>query len=818
MKELPKLYHHKEAEPKWQKFWEEQRIYRFNPQDNTKPAYTIDTPPPTVSGRMHIGHAFSYAQEDFMARFHRMNGQNVFYPFGTDDNGLPTERLVEKTKKVKSTRMERQDFIDLCNETVKELKPAFIQDWKNLGMSCDWQTTYSTIDPHCIKTAQKSFLDLWNKGMIERRNEPTMWDITDQTAIAQAELEDLEKESTFNDVAFEVEDGTKITIATTRPELIPACVMIFVHPEDARYKNLIGKKVKVPTTTRFVEVIADNSANPEKGSGILMVCSYGDRFDADAIKRYKKESHVILNKDGTLNEKAGKYTGLKINEARERILEDLEAEGKLLKQEKIKHIVNVTERSKTPIEFIETPQFFVKILEHKKRLLDKGAEIKWHPQHMHKRYVQWVEGLEWDWNISRQRHFGVPFPVWYDPDGKVIVADESQLPVDPLNDKPLNHDGPVTPEKDVMDTWMTSSVSPQIAANWVNDEGYNENIQFEKVFPMSLRPQAHDIIRTWAFYTIVKAYYHHETIPWEHIAISGHIQDPKGRKMSKSLGNVIDPREVLGKFGTDAFRFFAAESKLGEDLPYQEKDIITGQKFINKLWNASKFSLMHLDDFKQQDDHAANMPMIETFDRWLLSKLNKVIKTCTETFENYEYSKTKAETEKFFWQIFCDQYLEIVKDRLYNPEQRGVKERESAQFTLYSALLSILKLMAPITPHITEEIYHLYFAEKEDKKSIHISRWPQFNENLVDEKAELTGDLGVDIINAVRKYKSEQKLSLKEKLTELVLVSKEEDFQKMIEEIENDLKAVLNAEKIMFSGETSLESEKFSVKIGVKMA
>ncbi len=872
--ELPKHYDPKISEPRWQKFWEDNKIFKFIPA-STKQPYTIDTPPPTVSGRMHIGHAFSYSQEDFIARFHRMNGKNVFYPFGTDDNGLPTERLVEKTKKVKSTKMDRQEFIDLCVQTIKELKPEFVQDWKNLGMSCDWDTTYSTIDPHSIKTAQKSFLDLWEKNLIERRNEPTMWDITDQTAIAQAELEDVEKESTFNDVQFEAEDGTKIVIATTRPELIPACVMIFVHPDDQRYQKLVGKKIKVPTTERFVEIVADESADPEKGSGILMVCSYGDRFDADAIKRHKKKSHVILNKDGTLNEKSGKYAGLKISEAREKILADLKAEGKLLKQEKIKHTVNVTERSKTPIEFVETPQFFIKILENKNRLIEQGSKINWYPKHMHKRYVQWVEGLEWDWNISRQRHFGVPFPLWYEKDtGKVIIADESQLPVDPLSSLPKNyHKDPANliPEKDVMDTWMTSSVSPQIAANWVKDNDYNEGVDFAKMIPMSLRPQAHDIIRTWAFYTIVKSYYHHGTLPWKNIAISGHIQDAKGRKMSKSIGNVIDPRLILGKFGTDAFRFFAAGSKLGEDMPYQEKDLVTGQKFITKLWNAAKFALMHLEDYdpetassiirskpfkeKKQSVSAGgrtlrvgnaypnneagaskmldvNKNNLKTFDSWLLSKLQKLIQECTESFENYEYVRTKMEVEQFFWHKFCDQYLEIVKDRLYNPSIRGEAQRTSAQYALYQSLLAILKLISPITPHITEEIYQLYFKDKENESknnnrnnsknnnisSIHISSWPRSDNNLIDEQAELAGDLGVDIISAVRKYKSEQQLSMKDELNELVLVSEEnlgegEKFEDLIESIKADLKAVLKIKKIIYKGKTTLETEQFKIKI-----
>jgi valyl-tRNA synthetase len=810
--ELPQNYDPKLAESKWQTYWLEKDIFTFDPKHKGQ-IYSIDTPPPTVSGKMHIGHAFSYTQEDFIARYKKMRGFNVYYPFGTDDNGLPTERLIEKEKKVSSKNMNRQEFVQLCNHTLKEIKPAFVQDWINIGMSCDFKSTYSTIDPYCVKTSQASFLDLYRKGLIYKRKEASMWCWLCQTAIAQAELDDAEEDSFFNFLKFKVrETGQDLEIATTRPELLPACVAVFVHPQDQRYNKLVGKHAIVPLFGQMVPILADESANPEKGTGVLMICSYGDRFDADAIKRFKLSPIVTITKDGKMNEVAGEFQGLKIKDAQKKIVLALNEKGLLTKQNKIKHALNVHERCGTPIEFLATEQWFINVLDHKQALKDRANEITWYPEHMKVRYEHWVENLNWDWCISRQRHFGVPFPLWYDKKtGEVILAEESQLPVDPLKDVPKGHKKEdVLPEVDVMDTWATSSVSPQIISNWVNDPSKKE-LQFEKLFPQDLRPQAHDIIRTWAFYTIVKAHYQHNSIPWKNIMISGYVLDPKGEKMSKSKGNVVAPQEVIQKYSADGLRFWAGGSTLGEDLPYLEKDLVTGQKFITKLWNASKFGLMHLEDYT----YNKKQKPLEVMDKWLLSKLNRVVKNCTDSFDAYEYSKCKAEVEKFFWHTFCDQYMEIIKDRMYNPQIRGAEARKSAQLGVYQGILTVLKMMAPIMPHITEEIYHLYFADKEKQLSIHTSNWPEFNSLLIDEKAEEMGDLAVEVINAVRKFKSEKQLSMKEELAELILVSEDKDFQKKIQSIEADLKAVTKVKEIKFSGSTTQESERFKLKIGI---
>jgi len=782
-------YNYKESELKWRKFWETEGIFKFSLKNKAK-VYSIDTPPPTVSGKMHIGHAFSYSQQDFIARYKRMAGFNVFYPFGTDNNGLPTEKLVEKLKNVKSTRMPRNEFVELCDNTVKEILPNFIEDWKIIGMSCDFSNSYSTIDKHCIKTSQKSFLDLFKKNLVYQQTAPTMWCVHCQTAIAQAELEDKELDSTFNDVQFSLEKGDKITIATTRPELLGACVCIYVHPTDKRYKNLIGKNAIIPLFGYKVPIFADESADPEKGSGIMMVCSWGDKYDAEAIAKRKLTPRIIITPDGKMNSFAKQYEGLTIKDARKQILSDLEKEGLLIAKKPIKHVVNVHERCGTEIEFLSTKQWFIKILDNRNKFIEAGKTIKWYPEYMFTRYKHWIENLGWDWCISRQRHFGVPFPIWICKKcSEVLVAEESELPIDPLEKKPSKKckcgSSEFTADNDVMDTWATSSVSPQIILNWAKDKGFDASME---LYPCSLRPQAHDIIRTWAFYTIVKGVYHENKAPWKDITISGHVLDPKGEAMHKSKGNAVEPSVVLDKYPADALRFWAAGSKLGDDLRYLEKDLVTGQKTVTKLWNASKFTLLQLQDFKSKPKK------LEAFDIWILTKLNKLISNSTKNFDNYDYYKVKADVELFFWRDLCDYYLEISKDRLYNPDKRGVQERVSAQYTLYSSLLNTLKLFAPIMPFITEEIYHMHFSEKEKIKSIHLCSWPIPDQSLIDEKNEEIGDKLIEIISEVRKEKSQKSVSLKESVKEIVLPFKESEVKDFIE----DLKSVTKAEKVSF--------------------
>ena len=805
--ELPKRYDPKEAEPKWQKFWQKNKVFEYQ-ENSKKPVYSIDTPPPYASAdHLHVGHGMHYSQFEFMARFQRMMGKNVFFPMGYDDNGLPTERFVEKKHKINKSKISRKDFIKLCVEETKKTGQTYYNLFTELGFSIDWNLLYHTIGDKARRVSQKSFIDLYKKGRLERIDNPTTWCVSCQTTIAQADLENVEINSHFNDIIFKC-GGKDLVIATTRPELLPACVALFFHPEDKRYQKLKGKFAKVPLFDYEVPIMTDESVAKDKGTGLMMVCTFGDKEDIEKWHKHNLPLRVAITEYGKMNDLADKYKNMKLKEARKAIIEDLKKENLLIKQQEITHPVNVHERCGIEIEFLKKPQWSIKVLDKKEELIEIAQRINWYPKHMKVRYEHWVKNLQWNWGISRQRYYGVPFPVWYCQDcQEILLPEQEELPVDPREQSYSKKkcgcgSSNLVPEMDVMDTWMTSSCTPEINADWGSKK------EKKNFLPMSLRPQAHDIIRTWAFYTIVKSYYHHNNIPWKDIMVSGHGQDPSGQKMSKSKGNFVVAQDVIKKYSADAFRFWAASVKLGDDLPYQEKDVLTGQKFINKLWNASKFSLMHLEDYKKGK-------ITETFDKWLLSKLHKVIKNSTESFDKYEYSKTKSEVEKFFWHIFCDQYLEIVKDRLYNPEQRGEKARRSGQESLFQTVLAVVKMMAPIMPHITEEIYQLYWAKKENCKSVHLSNWPKHDSKLINENAELAGDLGIDIINAVRKYKSEKQMSLKEELKELILVSKDKRFEDNIKSIEDDLKAVLKVKNIKFSGETSLETEKFKILIGI---
>lgn len=758
-------YNFKLSEEQIKQFWEKEKIYKFKPG---KKIYSVDTPPPTVSGKMHIGHAFQYSQMDFMARFKRMQGFNVFYPFGTDDNGLPTEKLIERLKNVKSKDMQKMEFIELCLKTLKEITPGFIKDWKDLAISCDYDVYYSTIDKHSQKLSQMSFIELFKQGEIYRKAFPGLWCVECQTAIAQAELEDKNLDSLFSTLKFSVA-GKDLPIATTRPELLAACVGVFVNPKDKRFSKIVGKKARVPLFNFEVPVIADKSADMEKGTGVLMICSYGDKYDAEAITKYKLEPRVILNKDGTLN--IQEYEGLKIKEARKKILQDLEEQGLVVEKKQIKHAVNVHDKCGTEIELLPSEQWFIKILDKKKKLLEQGNKVSWKPEFMRKRYENWVNGLEWDWNISRDRHFGIPIPIWECKEcGKLITADEKELPMDPSRVKKICCGKLASPELKVFDTWQTSSISPEIAS---------ELVQGKIKQPYSVRCNAHDIIRTWDFYTIVKSLMHQKTIPWQNIMISGFVT-LQGEKMSKTKGNVIAPQDITSNHGADSLRYWAASSKLGEDTDFQEKEVVTGKKFATKIWNASKFIFQNLKLLKKPGK-------LEEIDRLFLTRLNNLVEKATKYFEDYEYARAKNHVIDFFWHDFCDNYLEIVKNRIYS----GIK-KESAEYVLYLSLRTILKLMAPITPFITEELYLKYYREKEKEKSIHISKWPE-KIKVKSSKDDLDiWDSFIEILTKVRYAKSKAQKSMK---AEIILII-EPKIKKQLGDLLEDLKAVTSSREI----------------------
>ncbi|MFH1500878.1 MAG: valine--tRNA ligase [archaeon] len=778
-----KGYNPQEAEPRIQKFWEKEKIFRFDPKSKSK-IFSIDTPPPTVSGKMHIGHAFSFSQQDFIARYKRMKGFSIFYPFGTDDNGLATIRLIEKEKKVNSFNLGREKFVKIVLDTLeKELRPKYLADWKRLGMSCDFDIFYTTIDKHCQKISQRSFIQLYNTGREYRKRTPFFWCPECQTAIAQVEMKDKEQESQFVYMKFDTTLGRPIVIATTRPELMPACVAVHVNPKDKRYKDYIGEEAIIPFFNRKVKIETSEDADPDFGSGAVYHCTFGDMDDVEWLEKKKIKAIEVLNKDGTLNKLAGRYSGLKVREARKRIIEDLKKEGRIDKIEPITHAVKVHERCDHDIEILMTDQWFIKYLDLKKEMLEWGKKLNWHPEFMKVRFDNWVKGLKWDWCISRQRFFGIPIPVWYcKMCGEIITAAMGDLPVDPLKDSPKKPcpkcgSKAFIPEEDVLDTWATSSLTPQIAI-----ELMPKDVQ-KKLFPMSLRPQAHDIITFWLFNTVVKSQLHEKKNPWGDCMISGFVLDPERHKMSKSKGNVVEPQEVFKKYSADTLRYWAAASKLGDDLPYQEKDLVTGNKFITKIVNATNFVFMQI---KQKPNKPTDLLEV---DRLFLTKLNELVRLSTEAFDSYEYSKARLATDKFFWQQFTSNYLELVKERVY---QGGKKEKESALYVLYESLLGIIKLMAPIIPFITEELYQEYFKKYEGEKSVHICCWPEEISVKQKKTDKEVFDLLNEVIDKVRQEKAKNQKSIKAE----IILSLEKKSQDKLKDVLTDLKSVLTVKEI----------------------
>jgi len=764
MAEIPKKYKPLEREIVWQKYWAEKGVYNYDRARPRAETYSIDTPPPTVSGLIHMGHVFSYTQMDIIARYKKLRGYNVFYPFGFDDNGLPTERMVERRIGRRAIEMPRDEFIKLCLEETARTETEFKEMWRRIGLSVDWRFEYSTINEASRRVAQSSFIDLYKKGHVYRKEEPTIWDVDNRTALAQAEMEDRELDSVFSDILFEFEDGTKVAIATTRPELLPACVAVICHPEDERYKRFVGGRIKTPYFDIEVPVFTDPLVDMEKGTGIVMCCTFGDMTDIEWWRRYKLETRIVITPDGRLNELAGEFAGLTLKEGRKAIVEKLKEHELLTKQEKIKHMVKCGEKSRAPVEYIVSPQWFVRVLDRKDEIIARAREISWWPEFMWVRFQHWVENLAWDWCISRQRYYGVAFPLWYcKACGEVKLADEKSLPIDPLAVAP---DTPCKcgstdfePEKDVMDTWMTSSCTPQLASGWVDEPEH-----FEKLFPFSMRPQAHDIIRTWAFYTIIKGLLHEDKMPWENIFISGHALDEKRKKQSKSKGNVVEPKKYIDMFGADVLRYWTSTAKLGLDTSFSEKVLSLGKRLVTKIFNASKFAHMHLSEYDGGEPDEWHVT-----DRWLISKLGRIVESVTKSYDEYEFSDARSSVEDFFWAQFCDDYLELAKGRLYSEEDKFADMQKSARATLYRALLAILRMFAPTLPHITEEVFSWMYAEREGALSINADGWPDAGEFTRDVRAEQLGDLACELLAGVRKYKSEISVSIKRPIARLVV-------------------------------------------------
>ena len=808
---LAKRYDPQIIEAQIARQWHEEQVYHFD-ADSERPVYSIDTPPPTVSGQLHLGHAYSYSHTDFIARFWRMRGYNVYYPMGFDDNGLPTERLVERREGVRAEDIGRRAFIERCLALSDEIEEEYEALFRRLGLSVDWRYGYRTIAEESRRLAQWSFLELYRRDLVYRRRAPAIWCPHCHTAIAQADVDDLERESTFHTLAFRLEDGKTLPIATTRPELLPACVAVFVHPDDPRAAQLIGQYATVPLFGQQVPIIADPAADPRKGSGIVMCCTFGDTADVEWWHKHELPLVKAIGADGRMTGAAGPYAGLSTDEARGAIVNALREREYLIEQQPIMQTVRVHERCDTPVEFVVSRQWFVSLLPFKQSLLEAGQNVRWHPPLMRARYEQWVQNLGWDWCISRQRYFGVTFPLWYcDNCGEIVLAAEETLPVDPAETTPPGNcpgcgGSSLTPETDVMDTWATSSLSPQIAGRFFTDPEL-----YEKVFPYSLRPQAHEIIRTWAFYTVAKSQFHFDSLPWQNVAISGWGLAPEGTaKISKSRGGgPLGFMATIERYSADAVRYWAASTGFGKDSVIDERKIQAGAKLVNKLWNVARFSQRFRDAAQ-----VAELPeRLTPADRWLLSRMQRLTQRVTSLFEAFDYATAKAEIELFFWTEFADNYLEMAKKRLYDGGEAG----QGAQATLQVILVTTLKLFAPFLPYVTDAIYQ---GLLDTDGSIHISEWPRVQERLLDEEAEAVGRLLVDIATAVRRYKSESNLSLGAEFAHLHLATANPALQNRLQDAELDIVSVTRAQKLTVSahGDAALVKIGGSDGLGILLA
>jgi valyl-tRNA synthetase len=865
--ELPEKPGIEGLEQKWSERWEHDGTYQFDRQSQRARVYAIDTPPPTVSGELHMGHAFSYTHPDTVARFQRMRGYSVFYPMGWDDNGLPTERRVQqyfgvrcdpglshdpgfetpgrrsdKQKNDALVSVSRPDFVTLCHTLTAEDEQVFEGVWRRLGLSVDWSLLYSTISDRARRTSQKGFLQLLDKGHAYSHEAPTLWDVDFQTAVSQAELEDKEIPGAYHRIRFAKvgasdgggadggpdggPDGGEgvegwVEIDTTRPELLPACVALVCHPDDARYAPLVGTSVRTPLFCSRVPVVAHQLADPEKGTGIAMICTFGDTTDVIWWRELGLPTRTIVGRDGRLQAVTwgepgwesddpdaatgayGELEGSTTRKARRVIVELLRSSGDLIGEPKpITHPVKFYERGGNPLEIVSSRQWFVRTMQMRSLLMERGRELVWLPSHMVHRYEAWVEGLNGDWNISRQRFFGVPFPVWYPvaADGSVdhdspILAPEDRLPIDPTSDVPAGYSseqrgapGGFVGDPDVMDTWATSSLTPQIAGHWVDDPDL-----FGRVFPMDLRPQSHEIIRTWLFSTVVRSELEHGLLPWSHVLISGWVLAPEGKKMSKSTGTVVTPMDLLERFGSDAVRHWAASARPGIDATMDEAQLKVGRRLAIKVLNASRFCLSVLADRAVLPvPSVASVPSVDEIaapiDLALVARLRDVIGEATDAFEQLDYARALERTETFFWS-FCDDYVELVKNRAYAEE--SVEHSTSARATLALALSVQLRLLAPFLAFVTEEVWSWWHDG-----SVHRAPWPSTDELPDAPRGSQVLDAATEVLAAIRKSKTAAKRGMRAGVRRLDVFAPSELLASLGEGV-NDIRNAGNVDEIV---------------------
>jgi valyl-tRNA synthetase len=732
-----------------------------------------------------MGNVLNWTYFDIRGRYKRMQGYNVHFPQGWDCHGLPTEVAVEKAYGIHRSDLPPDEFRKLCMEWIEQYIEIMKEAITKLGCSVDWSLEYRTMDPDYMRKIQLSFLKLYNMGMIYKGEHPINWCPRCETAIADAEVEHTDKMGNIYTIAFGLEDG-ELSIATTRPEYIPACVAVGVNPEDERYKHLIGGEATVPLTGKKVPIIADEEVDTEFGTGAMMICTYGDKADVVAVARYDLEVVNLIDEKGRLTEAAGEYAGMGIVDAREAIVKDLEEEGHLRSVKPLGQEVGICWRCDTPIEIVATRQWFMRTIDLTDQVVDTAKRITWYPDWMRHRLIDWANSLDWDWVLSRQRVFATPVPAWYCKEcGLIRLARPEELPVDPKITHPedackcgcTNYEG----DTDVMDTWFDSSLTCAIHAGWPDREDWR------KLFPASIHPSGQDIIRTWAYYLMVRHLALFGKTAYDSVLINGMVLGGDGRKMSKSLGNFVPSSEVFEKYGADAARQWAATGgSTGTDIPFRWQDVEYGYRFMRKLWNACRFATMRLEDY---DPGEETNPMI--LDRWILSKLENVVKETTDALEECEFMNAFEAARNFIWHVFCDHYLEAAKHRLYG---EGV-EKLAAQQTLYYSVRRMLKLLAPMIPHLTEEIYSIMYSEDEED-SIHISDWPNVNVYYLDPDMERMGDLIISTIGSIRKEKNRAGVSLNAPMESITLYTDDEEKRRDLELGVEDIGETLKTENV----------------------
>jgi valyl-tRNA synthetase len=827
-------YDHQAVEAAARTLWESHDIYRYE-RDGLGPVFSVDTPPPYVSAsHLHVGHAMSYSQPDFIVRYRRMSGERVFYPIGFDDNGLPTERYVEQAYGVRAADMPRAEFVALCLAETRRTAERYEDLWRRLGLSLDWSLRYSTIDARCQRTAQTSFIKLYEAGYLRRTEDPILWCPEDRTSLAQADVEDLERTSRLHTIRFEGPDGQGLLIATTRPELLPACVALYHHPADPRYAGLNRQtRARVPLFDYEVPLLTDESVDPQYGTGLMMVCTFGDSEDVLRWRRDHLPLRLVVEPDGRLGPLAGEFAGLPLAQARSAIVKALAAAGLLVDSLPVRQVVGVHERCQTPVEFQIRPQWFIAVREHADRFRARAAELEWIPPYMRRRLEDWIDGLKWDWNITRQRRYGVPFPVWFcTACATPVLARLKDLPVDPLADEPPVQACPscgsadLTPDPDVMDTWMTSSLTPQINDGWALGSGVGTD---PALAPMSMRVQAFEIIRTWLFYSVVQSELLFRRVPWRTALISGWGLSEQGKKLSKrdldkggSGGssprdgrvtgadgfNRYVPDDVMAKYGADALRLWATKGRIGTDLRYNEKDIRTGRKFAVKLWNVGRFLSLNLGDL---DVSAARPAPGERniVDRWVLSHLAEAVDQSTAAFAAHDYMQAHQAASRMFWSIYCDRYIEMIKDRLGrsfpdstdrdspepdNPDLDN-PDRDSARWTLWESYRVLLGLFAPFAPFVTEYMYQQFYRPNEGGVSLHLTRWPVPDERWRGDRSAV--DQLAVILDATRVLRSAERLGNSARLSQLIVQAHTPSAEALLDQIAEPLRIAARARTLV---------------------